>query len=951
MLRASLSYLSLGHGVVSFVAAVSLFATTAQAAEPLPADEQFFAARVQPILKRHCVDCHGAEEAKSGLRFDTIAGLCRGGESGEPLIVAGRSDESYLLRRITAENAPQRMPPDADPLAPSDVAALRAWIDAGAKLPGGENAATQLTLTTDHWSFQPVVRPATSQSGREIDEFVAAKLRERGLTRSAETDRHTLIRRLYLIAHGLPPTPAEVQEFLEDRRADAYDRLVDRVLASPRFGERWARHWMDVIRYGDTNGFETNRERKTAYHYRDYLIAAFNNDKPYDQFIREQLAGDALGAPSATGFLVAGPYDIVKSRDVALQLMQRQDELADMVGTTATAFLGLTMGCARCHHHKFDPILQKDYYAMQAVFAGVRHGERSLGTKLSTDAERELAKLKSEAIAKEAMLADLQKPRTSREVANAKPESRPNAERTPKRRPSVTARHNEEAFPPVQASAVRFTILAANNGQPCLDELEIYDAAGKNVALATAGAKAAASGTLAGHAIHRLENVHDGATGNSHSWISNTVGRGWVQIDFPAPTLLERVVWSRDRSGRYADRLPTEYKIEAELEPGKWRTIAASDDREPFVAGTSREPSPAHLSKKEAQQVERVKKELTELRARIAKLSEGETAWIGRFDAKPQPTHRLYRGEPMQPREVVAPDALTVFGTLGLGVDEPEQKRRLRLAEWIASPQNPLTARVMVNRLWHYTFGIGLVDTPSDFGANGSRPTHPELLDWLADEFVRSGWSTKHLLRLLFTSAAFRQASTPRADAATIDADGRFLWRYTPRRLEAEAIRDGVLAASGALDLKMGGPGFYLHDVQHENVVHYFPKEEFTPAEFRRMVYLYRVRAAPDGVFGAFDCPDGNSVMPRRSRSNTPLQALNLFNSRFVVQQAEIFAKRLTAAAGDEPTKQIVLAFRLCFARDPDAFEIDRSTAMIRTNGLPAFCRALFNASEFLFVF
>jgi mono/diheme cytochrome c family protein len=945
MARTSGSNFAWSKIAASFVVAVGYLAATAGAKEPSPTDEHFFAARVQPILARHCVDCHGADEAKSGLRFDTIAGLRRGGESGEPLIIAGRSDESYLLRRITAENARQRMPPDADPLPADDVAALRTWIDAGAKLPDGANAATELKLTTDHWSFQPVVRPPTTTPGREIDGFITAKLAEKKLSPSPEADRRTLVRRLYLIAHGLPPTPAEVQAFVDDRRPGAYERMVDRVLASPRFGERWARHWMDVVRYGDTNGFETNRERKTAYHYRDYLIAAFNDDKPYDQFIREQLAGDALGAPAATGFLVAGPYDIVKSREVALQLMQRQDELADMVNTTATAFLGLTMGCARCHHHKFDPILQKDYYAMQAVFAGVRHGERPLGTKPSAAAERELTKLKSELAAKEATLAELQKPRPPRDVAATKKES------DSKLRPPVTARLNEETFAPVEAIAVRFIILAANNGQPCLDELELYDAAGKNVALAVAGAKAVASGTLAGHAIHQLAHVHDGQTGNAHSWISNTVGRGWVQIDLPAPTRLERVVWSRDRTGRYADRIPTEYKIEVALAPGKWQTIAASDDREPFVSGAAKEPSAAQLSAKEARQVERLKKELAELRARITKLAEGETAWIGRFDAKPQPTHRLYRGEPMQPREVVAPDALTVFGTLGLGVDEPEQQRRLRLAEWIASPQNPLTARVMVNRLWHYTFGVGLVDTPSDFGANGSRPTHPELLDWLADEFVRSGWSMKHVLRLLFNSATFRQASTPRAEAAAIDADGRLLWRYTPRRLEGEAIRDGILAASGALDLKLGGPGFYLHNVQHENVVHYFPKEEFTPAEFRRMVYLYRVRAAPDGVFGAFDCPDGNSVTPRRSRSNTPLQALNLFNSRFVVQQAEIFAERLQTEAGDDVAKQIAIAFRLCFAREPDAFEIERSTAMIRENGLPSFCRALFNASELLFVF
>ena len=302
-------------------------------------------------------------------------------------------------------------------------------------------------------------------------------------------------------------------------------------------------------------------------------------------------------------------------------------------------------------------------------------------------------------------------------------------------------------------------------------------------------------------------------------------------------------------------------------------------------------------------------------------------------------------------REVVAPDALAVVSTLGLAVEEPEQRRRVALAEWIASPQNPLTARVLVNRLWHYTFGNGIVDTPGDFGANGSRPTHPELLDWLADEFVKSGWSIKHIQRLILLSATFQQSSAQRADAAAIDAGGRLLWRFTPRRLEAEAIRDSMLAVSGALDLKMGGPGFYLMDVVEENVMHYFPKEKFTPAEFRRMACQFRIRQTTDSVFGSFDCPDGSSVMAKRSRSNTPLQALNLFNSNFVLQQSEILAKRLQAEAGGNPDSQVDLAFRLFYARPPDAFERENSAAMIREHGLQSFTRALYNTSEFLFVF
>ena len=312
--------------------------------------------------------------------------------------------------------------------------------------------------------------------------------------------------------------------------------------------------------------------------------------------------------------------------------------------------------------------------------------------------------------------------------------------------------------------------------------------------------------------------------------------------------------------------------------------------------------------------------DLASIRTRITGLSSEKNAWVGTF-SQPGKTHRLYRGEPTQEREVVAPDALSVLGTLGLAEDEPEQRRRVKLAEWIASPQNPLTARVLVNRLWHYTFGSGLVDTPSDFGANGGRPTHPELLDWLADEFVKSGWAIKHVQRLILLSSTFQQSSTPRTDAAGVDAGGRLLWRYTPRRLEAEAIRDSMLAVSGCLDLKTGGPGFYLMDVVEENVMHCFPKEKFTPAEFRRMAYQFRIRQTTDSVFSSFDCPDGSSVIPRRSRSNTPLQALNLFNSGFVVQQSEILAKRLQTEAGANPQAQVELAFRLFFGRPPDAFE------------------------------
>ena len=915
--------------VFGFAVAAFAAAAVASASDASPAARAVdFATDIEPILESRCFDCHDEGEQKSMLRLDTVVGLLRGGESGEPLLVKGRNAESYLIKRVSAENKKERMPPKGEALSAEQIALLRAWIDQGAKMPGEAEALASLKLTTDHWSFQPVKRPA----GAGVDDFVNAKMREKGLTMSPAADKATLVRRLYLIMHGMPPAPQEVGDFQNDTQPDAYARLVDRVLASPRYGERWARHWMDVVRYADTNGFETNHERKTAFHYRDYIIGALNADKPYDQFIKEQIAGDALGVDAATGFLVAGPHDIVKSPDINLTLMQRQDELADMVNTTGTAFLGLTMGCARCHNHKFDPILAKDYYAMQAVFAGVNHAERPLRQAVDAAGAKELAALRADETAKSTELDGFRKMAAGTGKAL---------------RPPVNAKLNEETFAATEAIAVRFTIFATNASEPGIDELEIYDEAGKNVAL---GGKPSASGTLPGYAIHKLEHVNDGKTGNDHSWISNTAGTGWVRIDLPAKARITRVVWSRERDGRFADRVATQYRIEAAAEPDKWTTIASSDTRQPFTGKEDPNAFLTKLSVPDADAARKVRADLAGLKKRIAKLSGGESGWVGTF-SQPEKTHRLYRGEAMQKREVVAPDALTVLDTLGLAAEEPEQRRRVALAEWIASPQNPLTARVLVNRLWHYIFGNGIVDTPSDFGANGSRPTHPELLDWLADEFVKGGWSIKHVQRLILLSATFQQSSAPRADFAKVDADGRLLWRYTPRRLEAEAIRDSMLAVSGALDLKMGGPGFYLLDLVPENVHHYFPKEKYTPAEFRRMVYLFRVRAAQDGVFGSFDCPDGGSVMAKRSRSNTPLQALNLFNSSFIIEQSDFLAKRLRTEAGEKPEAQVDLAFRLFYARPPDAFEQSNSAAMIREHGIQSFARALYNTSEFLFVF
>ena len=923
----------------------SLLPVTAILCIGVPSRAADFEKDIRPVLEARCFDCHGEDKQKNGLRLDTVHGILKGSDSGEPLYLRGSSADSLIVRMVTSDDPKHMMPPKGERLAPEQVAALRAWIDAGAPLPGEEEVAASLQLKTDHWSFQPVRRPMPRpipglQARTEIDLFLLAAMRDKGLTPSGQADRRTLVRRLYLVMHGMPPTPEQTEAFVTDDRPDAWEQLVKEVLASPRRGERWARHWMDVVRYADTNGFETNRERKTAYHYRDWLIRAFNEDMPYDQFVRAQLAGDVMGADAATGFLVAGAYDIVKSPDPNLSLMQRQDELADMVNTAGTAFMGLTMGCARCHNHKFDPILQKDYYAMQAVFAGVNHGERPIRQTLSPAQEQELTTLRTTQASLQSELAALRR-LADQAVASA----------TGRRRPAVNPRENEEVFAPIEAERVRFTINACTGSQPCLDELEIYDTAGRNVALAAGGAKATASGSLAGYPIHKLAHINDGVVGNDHSWISDTDGTGWVEIALPARATIRRIVWGRDRHGRFADRTATDYRIEAAAGSDAGKLLASSADREPLKGQEAPDAWLQRLAAEDAAKARDLLSRQQQTDQAIAALRGGQTAWIGTFQQPPK-THRLYRGEPMQPREVVAPDILSVMGSLQLPVDTPEQERRTKFAAWITDPKHPLTARVMVNRIWHYIFGTGLVNTPSDFGVNGARPSHPELLDWLADEFVRSGWSVKHVQGLILQSDAFRRDSAPRPDALKVDGDAVYLWRFPPRRLEAEAIRDAMLTVSGSLDLtQQGGPGFYLMEVVEENVMHYFAKEKFTPAEFRRMVYQFRIRQTTDSVFSSFDCPDGGQVMPKRSRSNTPLQALNLFNSSFVLQQSDLLAERLRKEAGNDPAAQTERAFQLFFNRPPDDWERSQSAAMIAEEGLVSFCRALYNASEFLFVF
>lgn len=913
-----------------------VMASDSAVTEPVPAVTRKidFEQDVKPILESRCTDCHGHDDPEADFRILSRRSMLRGGESGEPSVLPSRSADSFLIKVVSGKDPHLKMPPDGPPLSGIQIAILRAWIDQGLEMPD-DLLAEDSSRRSDHWSFQPVTSPDVPESSHEfasseIDAFILARLQRNGLSPSPQAERRHLIRRLFLVMLGLPPTPEQIEAFVRDTSPDAWKNLVDRTLNSLHYGERWARHWLDLIRFGETHGFETNRERLNAWPYRDWVINSLNSDKPYDDFIRQQIAGDALGEHVATGFLVAGPHDVVKGQDPDLTLMQRQDELSDMINATTTAFLGMTIGCARCHNHKFDPITQRDFYAVQAVFAGVRHGDR----KLPVPAERQerVARLRRQVQELRHRL---------REFIPASP---------PVQRSAVTATHNVDTFPAATAKFVRFTILKTNSSQPCIDELEVFSGE-RNVALSSTGAIATCSSSLPGYRIHQLAHINDGRYGNQHSWISNEPAGGWVQIEFPKPESISRIEWARDREGKYGDRVATEYRIEVAAEPGEWKLVSSSADRLPFGKTQAEEPE-YQFDQAPEPRAELGRKWLAKLRTlrqQADDLATVQTAYAGTFQ-QPGPTHRLYRGDHRAKREIVAPDAIESLGSLNLPPEPSDQQRRMAFAEWIASPDNPLTPRVIVNRIWQFHFGTGLVDTPSDFGAAGTRPTHPELLDWLAQDLMKNNWSLKHIHRRILMSRTWRQDSRPDSNSLKIDGTSRLLWRFPPRRVEAEVIRDSILAVSGKLDKRMGGPGFSGFEVEMENVRHFHPKSTYGPEDFRRMVYMTKVRQEQESVFGSFDCPDASQVTPERSRSTTPLQALNLLNSSFVNEQAGFFAERLAKESPSPEAARIIRAYELCFGRQPDGQELSNASSFINESGRVQFCRAMLNASEFVFI-
>lgn len=782
--------------------AVGLVLRTCAAEDPVK-----FYDDIKPIFAIHCYKCHTGEKPKAGLLLDTRGHALAGGKSGEPALAPGASARSVLVRRIRSSDPDEQMPPKGARLTEREIAKIESWIDQGAEWPERD----------DYWAFQipeeqtPPVVNTDADVRNPIDRFINSQLQKAGVTPGPEADARTLLRRVYADLLGVPPTPEEARAFLEDKSPGAFGRLVDRLLADPRYGERWARHWLDLARYGESDGYEDDKIRPHAWRYRDYVVRSFNADKPYDRFIEEQIAGDELwpeepDAWIATGFARLGAWDGMSKEPEK----QWQDFLNDATDTVGAVFLGVTLGCARCHDHKYDVITQRDYYSMQAFFAGVKRDGHDLKGKCVEPLE-------------------------------------------------VRAAYEKEAAELKRCQSERDELLRTARAA-----LKTERAAEKEQKISDAEVN------------KRVEADHPGRVAKLNEQIKR----------------LERLV---------------------RLHEPKAEVVIASESA--------------------------------------------------------RKTHILLAGQVNSPGEEVQPAFVASMSRCapGKSVEGQSKGRRTALARWLASRENPLTARVMVNRLWQHHFGVGIVATASDFGRNGKRPTHPELLDWLAREFVQQGYSLKRMHRLMMISAAYRRTSASNPEDLARDPENKLLWRANRRRLESEAIRDTLLAVSGALSGTMGGPGVYAKlpegiNVELPNNDKELSWESCTPEENqRRSIYLFQRRTLTYPLMEVFDAAPMNQSCAARPQTTVAPQALALFNGQLAREAAGWFADRLQCERTDE--SRIESAFWIAFARPPTSSEKAAAEQFIKEQtgrrkserdpthaALVDFCHVILNSNELLYI-
>ena len=980
--------------ISSRLAFCCLFVTSAVVADE-PVD---FVRDVVPVLEQHCVRCHSSLSRKGDLSLETFDDLRQNG-----FVVAGDPDGSHLVALVTSDggNAP-KMPKAGQPLSSEQVEIIRRWIRDGANWPKGVVIREQSKADSSWWSLQPVhVSPGSPAT---IDAFLLAKLSASKLQPGRQADRRTLIRRLYFDIIGLPPAPDDVTSFVANPDPLAYEKLVDRLLASQHFGERWARHWLDIAHYADTHGFERDKRRDNAWRYRDYVIRSFNDDKPYDQFLREQLAGDVIAPDDpdsvvATGFLAAGPWDYVgqvETKSPALRRAARALDLDDMVTQVMTSTMAMTVNCARCHDHKLDPILQREYYQLTAVFAGLKRADREIGERART--EYEAAKKQLENSIRDVDLKIGQLEGSGIDLADIVGGG--NGFGSGKKGLGIDARTGRMQERPFGDLG---NVKPGNFGLCGCDFVDgVFVPASGRTQISATGLFAEDLPVNSGKAWDMIRNgpvssqfsTKLGGTdfnSDGHSMIGlhanagitfdlNAIRSGWADADTDdAADLVFRFSTVVGYGGR-PEQPSAEYSVlldgirkahrkigrndadnvEFEIPPtARFLTFISTDGGNGYSHDQISFGDPQLTRVNHDNQTPDHTKQLAELRSRKLKLKVqlqklGEPPLLYGVVAETPPEVKiLVRGDPETPTdETVKPGTLgwkkqeQIFGD----ADMPEGQRRLALATWITDENNPLTGRVIVNRLWHWHFGRGIVGTPSDFGYGGERPSHPELLDWLAAELIRSNWSLKHIHRLIVTSQAYRMVST--ADdrgSAEIDSDNRLLWRINSRRLEAEAVRDAVLATTGKLNLKMFGPGYRDFDYQEAYAPIYTYKTVDSPELSRRSVYRFIVRTTPQQFLATLDCADPANFTPKRNITTTALQSLALFNNDFMLRQSRYFAERLEREA-ETLDEQISLAFQLVFARPVTDDELVAARSLVDEHGLMHVCRVLFNANEFVYV-
>lgn len=986
-----------------------LLFTSILSAPACPADD-LFTSQVAPLLQRKCLACHNSEDRKGEFSLQTSAELAASG-----MIQPGAPDDSQLLHEVLPHSGqPPAMPRDGQPLSTAETELLKRWIAAGAAWP--EGVALQAAVVEDFnwWSFQPLgtITPplltdaaATAWIRNPVDAFVLEAMRRHGLQPSPEADRRTLIRRLSFDLTGLPPTPEEVDAFVNDPAADAFERLVDHLLDSPQYGERWARYWLDVVRYADTCGYDKDKLRPNAWPYRDYVINAFNSDKPYGRFVEEQLAGDVLypGVPDGIlglGFIAAGPWDFIGHVEVPEAKFDgqvaRNLDRDDMVSGTLNAFCSLTIQCARCHNHKFDPFTQEHYYSLQSVFAAVDRADRPWDADPAVEQRRrELTRIRLQAIkGRDELQAAMRREGGSAleeleaEVARLKPLAEP-----PAKKPefgyhsSIAGTASEQKWVQVDLQEDRpvrsivlhpchdeFGGIGAGFGFPVRFRIEVADAAG--AAQSPPVFRTVLDQTAADTANPGLTAVTAAVDGSVRLLKVTAVKLAPRSNDYIF-SLAELEALDADGKNLAASaRVEALDSIEA---PPRWRQSNLTDGIWPAAA----DPAAAAAFRTASEQLQdRMQELLTEERRKqqtqfadtiaaadkeLAALPPGRMVYAaathftpqGNFQptqGRPRAIRVLHRGNESQPRQEVSPGTVPLHSQdawqFPLAADHSEGDRRAALAKWITRPDHPLTWRSIVNRVWQAHFGRAIVDSPNDFGRMGQLPTHPELLDWLATEFLRNGQSFKALHRLLVTSSTWKQSSQITPGHLRIDADNRWLARMPRRRLTAEELRDAVLAVSGRLNLEMGGPGFYLFELEKTDHSPHYEYHKFNPDDpksHRRSIYRFIVRSQPDPFMTTLDCADSSQSTPRRHETTTALQALSLLNNRFNLVMAAHFARRLEQTS-DNPEDRVSLAFELAAGRRPEADELQSLLTFAGQHGLPALCRLLLNLNEFVFV-